>query len=205
MTMNVRYTSYCYNLNLGVVHCWWCRIDDVVLKPITFWKWPPDCLNHDEFCHDMYMNCDLDWLHRSEDIRAQPDVKREQIDAIVRVILRWAAWCIKLVAVSDPARLLANIINFDGKCFNNIRYGLVARISRSQTVLPRTIRSEEAGVQFPVSESSFATRMIVQSSFALGSTHGTGRERNENRGLELFFCNSWRFRHCEIEPRPPRT
>jgi hypothetical protein len=31
----------------------------------------------------------------------------------------------------------------------------VARISRSHTVLPRTTRSEEAGVQFPVSESSF--------------------------------------------------
>jgi hypothetical protein len=39
--------------------------------------------------------------------------------------------------------------------FNNIRYGLVARISRSHTVLPRTTRSEEAGVQFPVSESFF--------------------------------------------------
>jgi hypothetical protein len=34
----------------------------------------------------------------------------------------------------------------------SIRYGLVARISRSHTVLPRTTRSEEAGVQFPVSE-----------------------------------------------------
>jgi hypothetical protein len=31
----------------------------------------------------------------------------------------------------------------------------VARISRSHTVLSRTTRSEEAGVQFPVSESSF--------------------------------------------------
>jgi hypothetical protein len=41
-------------------------------------------------------------------------------------------------------------------CFVNIRYGLVARISRSHTLLYSIIRSEEAGVQFPVSETSFA-------------------------------------------------
>jgi hypothetical protein len=43
-----------------------------------------------------------------------------------------------------------------GNASSAIRYGLVARISRSQTVCVsstiQTIRSEEAGVQFPVSE-----------------------------------------------------
>jgi hypothetical protein len=49
----------------------------------------------------------------------------------------------------------------DRECLHQIRYGLVARISRSQTVLSRTTRSEEAGVQFPVSESSFVFALVV--------------------------------------------
>jgi hypothetical protein len=43
-----------------------------------------------------------------------------------------------------------------------IRYGLVARISRSQTVVSNTTtRSEEAGVQFPVSEFTFAFELLL--------------------------------------------
>jgi hypothetical protein len=49
----------------------------------------------------------------------------------------------------------------------------VARISRSHTVLTRTTRSEEAGVQFPVSESSFVY-FLLRSGFA------------------VYVCLSWR-------------
>jgi hypothetical protein len=84
-------------------------------------------------------------------------------------------------------RAMRNRFSIDFESFNNIRYGLVARISRSQTVLPRTIRSEEAGVQFPVSESSFAFCSVGCRTF---------REVAQvvERRIELvLFCNNRRF------------
>jgi hypothetical protein len=69
-----------------------------------------------------------------------------------------------------PHRYLIIFISSE-KCSINIRYGLVARISRSQTVVSSTtIRSEEAGVQFPVSESPFCFFLVRRCVLRVGDT-----------------------------------